>query len=561
MPVLTQLYKHIKIRRSFGSRFISLLVSAHGAFILATTLLEQIYINRSLHFSAVTIDLPILIGVSLIYLSTLLRRHKFRAWAVTVLAYAFYFGVNSVFLLTGDHQHYGIIGLVRGGVLPVVLLLLLIKFRRDFIVQSEARSYAVAARFSAVILGVALLYGFAGFSLLDHSDFHQEISPSTALNYTIDQLGITTMPLHPYTRRARLFVDSLSLVSVLAITYVIISFFEPLRLRHADQAAARAQLMKLLEDYPAHSEDYFKLWPHDKQYFFDHSTTSGLAYHVHRGVALILGDPVGNSRQFQALIKEFEDICFINDWLPGWLHVQDTHEKLFAANGYTMQKIGEEAVVHLEPFLTNVVKNKYFRHIRNKFTKQGFTAELLAPPHHAAVKDRLQQVSNDWLSRGGRVERGFVMGYYNDAYIDSCSIMVVRDAAGTIQAFLNLIPAHFDPDEATFDMLRHTANSPGNINDFLLINFAEYCQAAGFSRINLGLCPLVGLEDEDAKSLPDTVLRFAYANGDRFYSFSGLHRFKSKYEPEWRDRYSAYKGGVRGFTRIMNALVQTVKVR
>jgi phosphatidylglycerol lysyltransferase len=491
----------------------------------------------------------------------LLRRHKFRAWAVTVLAYAFYFGVNSVLLLASGHRHFSGIVLVRGAVLPIVLLILLIGFRRDFIVQSEARSYAVAARFSALILGVALLYGFVGFTLLDHSDFHREITPATAAHYTVDQLGITNMPLHPYTRRAHIFVDSLSLISVLAITYVIISFFEPLRLRYADQSTEREHLLKLLEEYPAHSEDYFKLWPHDKQYFFDHTTTSGLAYHVHRGVALILGDPVGNSRQFEALLQEFERVCYINDWLPGWLHVLDTHEQLFEKHGYTMQKIGEEAVVHLEPFLTDVVRNKYFRHIRNKFVKQGFTAELLAPPHHTAIKDRLQQVSNDWLARGGRVERGFVMGYYSEAYIDNCPIMVVRDAAGTIQAFLNLIPAPFDPEEATFDLLRHTDSSPGNINDFLLINFAEYCQTAGYSRLNLGLCPLVGLEDEEAKSLPDTVLRFAYANGDRFYSFSGLHRFKSKYEPEWRDRYSAYKGGVRGFTRIMTALVQTVKVR
>jgi phosphatidylglycerol lysyltransferase len=55
------------------------------------------------------------------------------------------------------------------------------------------------------------------------------------------------------------------------------------------------------------------------------------------------------------------------------------------------------------------------------------------------------------------------------------------------------------------------------------------------------------------------MLGFVYANGDRFYSFSGLHRFKAKYKPTWRDRYIAYQGGLRSFTKVGNALVKTMK--
>jgi lysylphosphatidylglycerol synthetase-like protein (DUF2156 family) len=52
-----------------------------------------------------------------------------------------------------------------------------------------------------------------------------------------------------------------------------------------------------------------------------------------------------------------------------------------------------------------------------------------------------------------------------------------------------------------------------------------------------------------------------YSNGDRFYSFSGLHRFKDKYHPDWQDRYIAYPGGVRNFTRILTALNRAMKVK
>jgi lysylphosphatidylglycerol synthetase-like protein (DUF2156 family) len=51
-------------------------------------------------------------------------------------------------------------------------------------------------------------------------------------------------------------------------------------------------------------------------------------------------------------------------------------------------------------------------------------------------------------------------------------------------------------------------------------------------------------------------MQFAYANGDAFFSFSGLHRFKAKYEPKWQDKYVGYKGGVAGFGRTVTMLTR-----
>jgi len=68
------------------------------------------------------------------------------------------------------------------------------------------------------------------------------------------------------------------------------------------------------------------------------------------------------------------------------------------------------------------------------------------------------------------------------------------------------------------------------------------------------------MDDDANRSLIDNAMRFVYANGDRLYSFSGLYRFKAKYEPEWSDRYIAYRGGLRGFSRTLNALNRTMKV-
>src|SRR5207253_7054731 len=187
-----------------------------------------------------------------------------------------------------------------------------------------------ASRVAVALLAVALIYGVAGFSLLDKRDFHQEIGVPTALHYTVDRFDLTTnKPLHPYTKRGLLFVDSLSFVSVAAIAYVGVSLFQPLRLRLSDQTSNREQLQHLLERYGGLSEDFFKLWPHDKQYFFSASRRSGLAFHVYHGVALCLGDPVGDKREFKQLMRDFQELCFGNDWLPAFIHVPATQWRLY----------------------------------------------------------------------------------------------------------------------------------------------------------------------------------------------------------------------------------------
>lgn len=544
-------------------RLTAFLVGAHGLFIVATVLVDQLGARHLLHLTAVTVDIPLLIGISLVYLSSLLLRRKHNAWLVAIAAYCvlLVLNVTPYVHLVIEHQ-LDLDHMVRAVVLPVIILGLLLLTRKEFVVGSDFSAFRTSVRFAVLILLVTLVYGASGFLLMDKHDFHRELSLGEAVHYTIDQFDLTTnRPLKPYTRRAHVFVDSLSFVSVLSLGYVALSFFRPLRARFTDQATDRERMAALLEKYGAPSEDFFKLWPHDKNYFFNKTGTAGLALRIRGGVALCLGDPVGEKRAVRGLVREFEQQCYQSDWLPAFVHAEPRYEKLYKDSGYSLQKIGEEAIVDAAHFETQVAGNKYFRNIRNRFEKNGYTCELLSPPHHPDVLKRLRAVSDDWLGKPGRTERGFVMGYFSDVYIQQCDVLAARDAAGTIQAFINRLPALFDKEEAGFDMLRHTRDCLTNTNDFILMNFIKLMREQGYARVNLGLSPLVGLEDQVEKTMLDTFLYFAYANGDRFYSFSGLHRFKNKYEPEWSDRFVAYKGGLRGFTKTINALMRIMQVK
>jgi len=563
MFLLQQLSRQLKVNRNFLVNLTSWLVALHGGFIMASTLLSELTVHHSLRNVNFVVDLPLLIGLSLLYLSLVLRRRKTNAWILAMVIYGVLVGLNvaNYVNLNGIHDLLGLF-ITRTIVLPIVILGLLFYFRDQYVVRSDSQGFRLALRFSALILLAAFIYGTAGFVVLDKTDFHREISIPAAMHYTVDQFNLTiAKPVRPDTARAHLFVDSLSLTSTVAIVYAVLALFQPLRSYFSGHQSEREHMLRLLAQHKAPSEDFFKLWPHDKQYFFSRSGNAGLAFKVHRGMALCLGDPVGAAESITSLLKAFDSFCFGNGWQPVLVHVEGKHSDRYEKLGFEMQLLGQEAIVDLEHFDAQVRGNKYFRQINNRFTKQDYSCESLKPPHHDALLRRLRAISDEWLSQGSRVERGYVMGYFSEEYLQQCNLLVLRDAAGTIQAFLNQVPAEFDPEEITYDLMRQANDSPGNSNDFLLLNFIAHARDRGYKRLNMGLSPLVGLDEAKAESLVGAVLRFAYINGDRFYSFSGLHRFKNKYEPVWSDRYVAYRGGVRGFSLAMGALLRAMCVK
>ncbi|MGF7229697.1 MAG: bifunctional lysylphosphatidylglycerol flippase/synthetase MprF [Candidatus Saccharibacteria bacterium] len=559
-PVLTH---H---RSLFVARLVAYGVALNGLAIIATPIVSGLLQRHGLHFYSGSgrfiFDAQLVLALALLYLSILLRRGKRTAWFVTLCVYAAMFALNIGHFIDTTVPLVDLrVSFLSDVIMPAFVVISLVLSRRAFTVKSDISSFTFSLRIIALVMAVTFIYGVSGFLLMDRHDFHEEITVPDAIHRTIDQFDLTTNTiLTPHTRRAKAFMDSLSILSSASVAYTFVSLFQPLRARFTDQAHHREIAERLLKKYPASSEDFFKLWPHDKLYFFNENQTAGLAYSTHYGVALVVGDPMGDHKAFPALLDDFDIFCQTNDWAVAFVHTDPKFSELYKRQGLALQKIGEEAVVTIKDFLETEAHNKYFRQIYNRFTKQGCSVEIMQPPHSDALLSRLQYISDEWLKRPGRRERRFMMGYFSADYMQHGPVAVLRDDAGTIQAFINQIPS-YDDAEANFDMLRPAQAALGNSNDFILLEFLKHLDKQGFTRLNLGLCPLAGLTSNDeANTVTNNALRFLYANGDRFYSFNGLQRFKAKYNPEWQGRYIAYRGGIRGFTRVMNALNRAMRI-
>ncbi len=540
------------------ARLVSYIVLAYGLIIIADSLLREVR-GRHIHsFDPLLITVPQVTGLGFAYLGTLLMRRKYNAWLAALVLFSVTFLLNVVRIALAIHaadviRPYHLI-------LPVLMIVLLLTTRNVFQVRSDIRRLTRALWAASLILVIAFAYGVTGFLLLDEHDFHQEFTFIAAAHQTIDQFGLTTNQPVAYTRRARLFADSLSVISIAAIGYVALSLFDPIRVSLTSQDAQREHVRRLLLEYPSDIDDFFKLWPHDKSYYFDKSGEAGLAYHVSKGVALVVGDPFGDPKRFLLLCRSFQELCFVNDWRAVFLHISDRHRTLYEKLGFRLQKLGEEAIVDISAFQEHN-SDKYFRQIRNRYDKLGFRTEFLEPPHPANVLASLAKISANWLARPGRAERQLTMGFYSAAYMQQSKIVIARDEKGSIQGFINVVPT-FEVGMANYDMLRCKSDAPGNCNDFLLLSLIAMLHDQGYTKLNLGLSPLrgVGEGSEEATAI-DVALRFVYANGDRFFSFSGLQRFKAKYYPTWENRYVAYHGNAASFARAMTALTRAMKVK
>ena len=54
------------------------------------------------------------------------------------------------------------------------------------------------------------------------------------------------------------------------------------------------------------------------------------------------------------------------------------------------------------------------------------------------------------------------------------------------------------------------------------------------------LSPLSGVGDAPEDPAVERALNYVYHHMNQFYSFKGLHTFKSKFRPEWHPRYLIY---------------------
>jgi phosphatidylglycerol lysyltransferase len=492
-------------------------------------------------------SLTLVFGFVLMYLSFHLLHRRRVAWWLALVGAA----LAALAHIGRGRVWYAALG-------PLLLLGLLLFFRRRFAVRSEPRSIAQGLGLMAASLAVALAYGTAGFWLLDLQDFGINFHLGDALVRTLRELTfVGNNDLIAGTRHARWFLDSLRMLGLVTGLFGLYSLFRPVAFRLRALPQQRVVVGQILDRNGGTSVDYFKLWP-DKSYFFSADQSCCIAYRTALGVAISLGDPVGPADELENLTCAFKCLCSDNGWGVAFHQVPPKLLPLYERLGFQSLKIGEEATVDLEQFASHTSNLKHFHHTRRKFEKDGYQALRYLPPHEPSLMDQVAAVSQEWLTLPGHRERSFTLGSFDLGYLNATPLFVLQEASGRILAFVNEIPS-YRSGERTIDLMRHRLDVPNSTMDYLFLELMLRLHQEGYRWFSLGMAPMAGVGEAPDAPLEERAARELADHLGRFFSYKGLRSYKAKFEPLWEERFLIYQGGPMGLVKTILALTRAAE--
>ncbi len=151
--------------------------------------------------------------------------------------------------------------------------------------------------------------------------------------------------------------------------------------------------------------------------------------------------------------------------------------------------------------------------------------------------------------------KGFSVGFFDEDYLNKAPIAVLKDAEGEIKAFANIMYM-YDDESFSVDLMRFSKNTPRGVMDFMFISLIEYGKEKGYEIFNMGMAPLANVGLSKYAFWNEKLALQVYENGQAFYSFKGLRRFKEKFSNKWDYKYIAYRRN----TSILITVIQAALI-
>lgn len=351
--------------------------------------------------------------------------------------------------------------------------------------------------------------------------------------------------------RSALLAHTMSAFLMASIGVVLWILFRPYK-KPAPTEPDYVRVRERLTTYSTQPDDYFKLWPPDKSYFWSHNGKSFIAYKTVGSIAFVLADPIGPFANHFQLLDAFIA------WARGHrlrvciLPIFEHSLPMYEAAGLNSLHIGSSASVQIDTFLAQTIRDKWWRWQQNRAIKNGYEYFIAQPPHNQKLMGELRQVSAAWLGKEGRQEHGFALGYFDETYLQECAVHYLRDSSGRVVAFANQLPTYASVRVASVDLIRHMPEISNAMPYLLLKTIETVYSHGGYEYFDLGFVPFAAVKNPVL-----TVVRTL--SGGRFSS-RGLEQFKNKFKPEWRANYLAYDGDMADLALVAMNLEKAMKL-
>ena len=147
--------------------------------------------------------------------------------------------------------------------------------------------------------------------------------------------------------------------------------------------------------------------------------------------------PSGPDERLSDLLRRFLERCDDFGGVPVFYEVGKTHLHRYADFGLTFVKLGEEAKVDLTTFTLEGSQSAKHRQAVRRLEKDGGSFRVVDTTGVPAIMDQLRAVSDDWLAAKATAEKGFSLGFFDEAYVSRFPVAVI-EVGGRVQAFANI---------------------------------------------------------------------------------------------------------------------------
>lgn len=255
------------------------------------------------------------------------------------------------------------------------------------------------------------------------------------------------------------------------------------------------------------------------------------------GVAVVIGEPIGEpGTQLQAL-EELVERCEIYGWTPALFGVsQDTADRARKL-GFEALKVSEEALIELPKLSLAGSATANLRQAVNRGRRNGVEVVAYEGAERTAQRDaELAEISRTWLRLKQGPELGFTLGRFDPDELDHTEPYVAlwEDRIVGFVTWLSYREGH----AAVIDMMRRLPDSPPGTMELLLYSCLEDFRDRGRTLASLGGVALASTTQR--RGPIERGLGWLFDYGGSLYEAKGLFTFKQKFNPSWQPQYLVY---------------------
>lgn len=466
--------------------------------------------------------LIVLTGIVAMLIAPALYRRKKIAWFVAVFILAVS-GIAHI-IKGADIEEAGVCMLLLGILLP------LYKYCN---VKSDPLRLYYGGRLFLGAVGFVLMYTFIGIRIFEN-DLGVNIHSFPAWRVALHALSFDVGYLHPHAVQAKFFVDSLLFINSFSIILGLILALSPVIARSFPETNL-SKYRRYAEKHATQPVQFFTL---TNQY--QHFLYSGgfIGFKIANRVAMAIGNPCIDKENCtnEEIIEKWLNYVFEHDWIPAFYQAQGEFADALKEIGFNVIPIGVEAPVELASFSLDGKAMQHLRTVRNKSEKDGWVIRQYTKADWRKVRN----LNRIWLRTHHQKENSFAMGKSTPEYLEQTRTILAFDKNNRLMGYINSIDLP-EINSRSVDIMRRDPKSPPGVMDMLFLSEILSAKEEGKVYYDLGFSPLAKIDETFSENkLVIRLLKLVYEKQSKYYDFQGLHKFKSKFQPDWQPSYLAY---------------------